>query len=266
MISRLLALGFFGLAASFSAGCASIGIRPEIQDVRARITSLDTQGVGLAVDVDVKNPYPLALKTPRFKYGMDVSQTPLFESAAETSVDLPAGKVGTATLPLHIRYADLWRLAASLRGAKEVGYRLHGAFLVNALGQSHELPLSHEGTFPVLHLPTFSVKSVDVDDLSLSSARVTVAAELQNPNVFDIDAREIGYTLRIGDVEVGRLTASTIGTVPAGTGGRAQLTGDVTVRSALIQLAKGVSVSEVSVSSTGSFGTPYGAVRVPSQP
>jgi LEA14-like dessication related protein len=118
----------------------------------------------------------------------------------------------------------------------------------------------------VLHLPTFSVKSVDVADLSFSSARVTVDAELQNPNVFDIDARDIGYTLRIGDIAVGRLTASTIGTVPAAAGGRVRLTGDVTVRSALIQLARGVSVSEVSVSSTGSFGTPYGAVPVPSKP
>jgi LEA14-like dessication related protein len=266
MTSRSLALSFFGLAAFFTGGCASIGIRPEIQDVRARVTSLDVQGVDVAVDVDVKNPYPVALKTPSFKYGVDIDETPLFDSATETSVDLPASKVGTATLPLHIRYADLWKLAASLREAKEVGYRLRGAFVVNALGQSHELPLSHEGTFPVLRLPTFSVKSAGVDDLSLSSARLTVDAELKNPNVFDIDARGIGYTLRIGDVEVGRVTASTIGAIPSGASGRVRLAVEVTARSVLVQLAKGVSVGDVSVTSTGSFGTPYGTVRLPSQP
>jgi LEA14-like dessication related protein len=265
-MSRTSALGLLGAAITCSAGCATIGIRPEIEDVRARITALDIQGVDLAVDVDVRNPYPVALKTPQFNYGVDINQTPLFDSATETSVDLPASKVGTATLPLRIRYTDLWKLAASLRESREIGYRVRGAFVVKALGQSYELPLSHEGTFPVLRLPTFSVKSVDVEDLSLSSARVVTEVELQNPNGFDIDARNLGYTMRIGDIEVGRVTASTAGTVPGEGRGRLRLSGEVTVRSALLQLAKGVSVGQVGLAATGALGTPYGAVRLPAQP
>lgn len=265
-MDRVATLGLLGAALSCGAGCASLGIRPEIEDVRARVTALDIQGVSLAIDVDVNNPYPVALKTPQFNYGVDINQTPLFDSATETSVDLPAGKVGTATLPLRIRYTDLWKLAASLRESKEIGYRLRGAFVVNALGQSHELPLSHEGTFPVLRLPTFSVKSVDVEDLSLSSARVVAEVELQNPNAFDIDARELGYTMRIGDIDIGRVTASTAGAVPGEGRGRLRLSGEVTVRSALLQLAKGVSVGQVKLATNGSLGTPYGAVRLPAEP
>ncbi len=257
-----------GLSAivAINAGCASIGMRPTIEDIRARITSLDLQAVGLAFDVDVKNPYPVALKTPRFKYGFDVHDTPFVESGSETSVDLPAGRVGTATLPLRVRFADLWALAASLRGSREVSYRLHGAFVVDALGQSFELPLSHEGMFPVLRLPKFSVQKLDVNDVSLSSARVSLDVDVGNPNVFAIDGQDLGYAVRIGDVEVGRVSASTLETVPAGGSGRVTVTGEITARSALLQLAGGMSLGEARLSPTGSFRTPYGHVDLPVRP
>jgi LEA14-like dessication related protein len=259
---------YLGLSAvvALHAGCASIGMRPTIEDVRARVTSLDLEAVGLAFDVDVKNPYPVALKTPRFKYGFDVHETPLVASGSETSVDLPAGRVGTATLPVRVRFADLWALAASLRGSREVGYRLHGAFVVKALGQSFELPLSHEGTFPVLRLPKFSVQKLDVSDMSLSSARVSLDVDVSNPNVFAIDGRDLGYVVRIGDIEVGRVSASTLDAVPAGGSGRVRVTGEVTARSALLQLARGVSPGEASLLPTGSFQTPYGPVDLPDRP
>jgi LEA14-like dessication related protein len=251
---------------ALNAGCASIGMRPTIEDIRARITSLDLEAVSLAFDVDVKNPYPVALKTPRFKYGFDVHETPLVESGSETSVDLPAGRVGTATLPLRVRYTDLWALAAALRKSTEASYRLHGAFVVDALGQSFDLPLSHEGTFPVLRLPKFSVQKLDVDDVSLSSARVSLDVDVDNPNVFAIDGQDLGYAVRIGDVEVGRVSASTLETVPAGGSGRVSVTGEITARSALLQLARGAPLGEARLLPTGSFRTPYGPVELPAQP
>jgi LEA14-like dessication related protein len=259
---------YLGLSAvvALHAGCASIGMRPTIEDVRARITTLDLKAVSLALDVDVKNPYPVALKTPRFKYGFDVQETPLVESGSETSVDLPAGRVGTATLPLRVRYADLWALAASLRDSRELSYRLHGAFVVDALGQSFELPLSHEGAFPVLRLPKFSVQKLDVSELSLSRARVSLDVDVRNPNVFAIDGRDLGYVVRIGDVEVGGVSASTLEAVPAGGSGRVNVTGEITARSALLQLARGVPLGEVRLLPTGSLQTPYGPVELPAQP
>ena len=255
------------LAALLSgAGCAALGVRPEIQDVRGRVTSIDLQGVSLTFDVDVKNPYPVPLKTPSFKYGLDIDETPFVESGSAANVDLPAATVGTASLPVQIRYADLWALAASLRESKEFKYRLHGAFLVTALGESFELPLEHEGTSPVLRLPRFSVKDVDVSEASLSSARIDIDVEVSNPNVFSIDSRQLGYVVHMGDVQLGRVTASTLGEVAAGGTGHIALTGELTAKRALMQLARGASIGHVELRPTGSLGTPYGPIELGGSP
>jgi len=255
------------LAALLSgAGCAALGVRPEIQDIRGRVTSIDAQGVSLTFDVDVKNPYPVPLKTPNFKYGLDIDQEPFVESGSAVNVDLPAGTTGTASLPVQIRYADLWALASSLRQSKEFSYRLHGAFLVTALGESFELPLQHQGTCPVLRLPRLSVKDVNVRDVSLSSARVDLDVEVTNPNVFSIDSNQLGYAVRMGDVQLGSVTASTLGEVAAGSTGRVTITGELKAKRALLQLARGASVGNVELRPTGSLGTPYGAVELDDSP
>ena len=252
----------FGTVAvlGLNAGCASIGSRPEIRDLRARITSIDLQGVNLAFDVDVHNPYPVALKTPRFRYGIDIQDKPFVESELDVKVDLPAGQVGTATLPAHFTYRDLWKIYATLSDSADVAYRLRGVFLISALGQSFELPLSHSGTFPVLRRPTFTVRNLDYSEPTLSSAAMTLEVEVHNPNVFDIDVQGLGYAAQLGDVQVGRINASTIGQVPAGQTGNLNLSGEITARSALLELLRGESLGKAHVSPIGSLKTPYGPV------
>ena len=243
-----------------SSGCAALGPRPEVRDVRARITSIDLQGVALAFDVDVNNPYPVALKTPRFRYGIDIQDTPFVESDQDAKVELPAGKVGTATLPVRLSYKDLWKLYTALSDAADVDYRLRGAFLVDALGQSFELPISHDGKFPVLRRPTFTIKGLEVGKPTLSSAAVTLEMDVHNPNVFDVDVSSLGYAALLGDVQVGQISASTLDRVPAGGAGKLNLTGEITARSALLGLLRGESLGDASVSPIGVLKTPYGSV------
>ena len=259
---RRLAWCLAAAALGLSAGCAGLGPRPEIRDLRARITGIDLQGVGLAFDVDVYNPYPVALQTPRFRYGIDIQDAPFVESESDVKVALPARQVGTATLPVRLAYRDLWRIYSALSDSAEVAYRLRGTFLISALGQSFELPLSHDGTFPVLRRPTFTVKGLDLAKPTLSGAAMTLKAEIHNPNVFELDVTELGYVVQIGDVQAGRVEASTIGEVPAGGTGNLTLTGEVTAREALLELLRGESLGAARVSPSGLVRTPYGSVNL----
>lgn len=245
-----------------SAGCDAVSQKPEIRSVTPHVVGIDLKGVALAFNVEVHNPYPIALRTPSFRYGIDIENATLFESEEAIDIDLPARQVGTATLPVRIAYADLFKSASSLVNSSEVRYRLHGVFIISVLGQSHELPLMHEGTFPVLRLPTFSVKNVDFSDISLSSAKVTLEVEIDNPNVFDIGAEGLGYEIQLGGVRVGSLSASTVGPVGAGEVGNLTLDGEISARSALIQLLANKSLGDVKLMLKGSITTPYGAVAL----
>lgn len=242
-------------------GCSSLD-RPEIRGVRPRITAIDLQGVSLIFDVDVSNPYPFALRTPKFDYGLDVEGNEFIKAQAPTEVDLPALKGGTLALPARFGYAELWRTFQALRDASEVKYRLHGKFMLAALGQNFDLPLSHDGTFPVLRLPKVSVVNVGMSDVSVSSAKLTVEATLHNPNVFALGVNGIGYAIKLGEVPVANVTATTADTIAAGGAGKLTLAGEITAKSALLKLLAGSSLGEPAVSLGGAIQTPYGAVPV----
>ena len=258
----LIAVPLLGLL-TWTLGCASLGARPTIEDVRFRVAGIDFQGIDLAFDVDVKNPYPVSLGTPRFRYGLDIEDAEFLKSSSTAQVELPAGRTSTARLPVRVEYAALWGAFSRLSGARQAGFRLHGALLVSALGREYELPIERRGTLPILRLPTLTVRDIDFSDISLSGARVSIETELGNPNAFDIGCHGLGYAIRLGDIDIGGIGASTIGTVPATQTGRLVLTGEITAGSALFQLVRGEGLGTPDLTPTGSLTTPYGTVELP---
>lgn len=260
---RLIAACLIALA-----GCSSVPLldsiaKPEVKDVRAHITGIDFQGVNLVFDVDVLNPYPVALTTPRFRYGIEVAGTSLAKSDSATSLSLPASGVGTAALPVRFRYADLMKLYGDLSTLNETDYKLTGALVFNAMNRSIEVPVSYAGKMPVLKVPTFSDAEVQADDISLTRAAVTVDANIGNPNVFELGLDGLGYSLKIGDIQVASISASTPGALAAGGTGKLRLTGSFSAASAAIQLLMGGRLGAVSIKPTGFVTTPYGKAAMP---
>ncbi len=243
------------------AGCASLplGEGPEIRAVRPRISGIDFQGLDLAFDVDVNNPYPIPLRTPRFRYGMDIQGSRFFESDAASEIDLPARSVGTVTLPVRVSYTDLLRAYRGLADKAEADYTLRGALILPVLGRSLELPLSHSGKFPIVRPPSFSDIRVQVPNVSLTRAKIGVDAAIGNPNAFSIGIKNLGYVLKLGDVEVGGLTAETANTLEAGQSGRLSLSGQVSAASAIFGMIKGG--GKPTILPSGYIQTPYGPVH-----
>jgi len=252
--------------AVFLSGCAYLNLKtPQIQSVRPRITGIDLQGVSLAFDVGVDNLYPIPLRTPNFRYGMDIQGREFFKSGVTANIDLPAKSIGTVTLPVRVTYLSLWKTYQALSEAAEIQYTLRGALVLSAYNQSYELPLSHTGTFPVLRLPSFSDISVRVADASLTKAKIVIEATIKNPNCFGIDVRNLGYAFKLGDVELAGLAATTQGKLEAGGQGRLALAGEVSALSALPKLLLSGSprAGEARIAPTGAIQTPYGAVKLP---
>ncbi len=249
------------VCAILAVGCASLPLveTPEIQTVRPRISGIDFQGLDLAFDVDVKNPYPIPLKAPKFRYGMDIQGSRFFESDTTSEIDLPARSVGTVTLPVRVSYTDLLRTYRGLADKAEADYTLHGAIVVPVFGRSLELPLSHSGKFPIVRPPSFSDIRVRAPSVSLLRAKIGVDAAIGNPNAFSIGIKDLGYVLKLGDVEVGGLTAETANTLEAGQSGRLYLSGQVSAASAVFGLIKGG--RKAIIVPSGSIETPYGPVH-----
>lgn len=253
LCATTIGLGVFGT------GCSIIS-KPEVRDVRARIEGIDLRGVSLIFDVDVYNPYVVAIRTPGIRYGLDIADKEFIRSSRDTVVDLPAMDTGTLQLPAHIEYAGLWRAYQGLSGADEVDYRLHGSVAVKAMERSFDLPLSYRGRFPVFRLPSFSMPSAEFSDVSMSGAKVVIETEISNPNVFQLALEQLGFDVRIGDVQVGSIRPSLPDGLAAKGSGKLSLVGQITASRALMQLVSGKSLGKPMIQPVGRVGTPYGIV------
>lgn len=247
--------------------CAYIptSAKPEITSVRPRIQGLSMEGIDLLLDLDVRNPYPVPIRTPRFRYNLAVEETPLFSAKEVATSDLPARKVGTATLPVRLRYADLWNVATGLRSANQASYKLDGAFLLDAAGRNFELPFVHDGILPIFRIPKIDVLNIKPSNVSLTGAKLAVDANVTNPNIFGIGMDDVGYVLRLGELELGRVGIANLKELGPGQSAQVSFVGETSAGRVARELLSGGSLGGVRLLPTGSLDTPYGPIRLPGQ-
>jgi LEA14-like dessication related protein len=248
------------------AGCATLSSleQPEIREVRPRIAGIDFQGVDLVFDVDVHNPYPVPLKASGFRYRLDIEDARFLDSETESALDIPAAGEGTVALPVRLSYKEIWRTYEGLLSdISEADYRFQGALILRAFGRPMELPVSHAGTFPIFRIPEFHDIRIESPAISLTDMKIGIDAAVMNPNVFPIDVRELGYTLKLGTLTVGNLTAASGGVLEPGETDRLSLSGEVSAASAAVELLKGGDMGRAKLLPSGFVRTPYGAVRIP---
>ncbi len=236
--------------------------KPKVESVRPRITQVDFDGVGLSFELQVRNPYWFPLRVPLVRYGLDIQGREFLRSEAPLDVALPRRGTGTLTVPARISYASLLAACEGLRGADEAEYTLWAAIPLSALGVSFELPASHGGKFPIVRPPRFADVRLRVTEVSLARAVVAIEAAVTNPNAFEVDIRDLGYTFRAADVELAGLRASTAGTIAARQTGQVTLVAEVAVAKAVWQLIRTGRLEKPELVPSGTIKTPYGTINL----
>jgi len=239
-------------------GCASM--TPTIESVAVRIVDIDLEGVDLCFDVGVKNALPLPIKGPSGSYGIDIAGATFVESDNVPPLDLPARDVGTVTLPARVEYRQLWQMYQNLGDARQVAYTLRGTLTCPVAGKTFELPFSHEGDLPILRPPKLSVVDVRTSDISFRSAKVAVEVQMTNPNIFALGIKDLGYALKLGEIDAGQIKAATADEIAAGGTGTLTLSCEIRAASALAKLARGTGLGTPTLDAIGKIQTPYGAV------
>jgi LEA14-like dessication related protein len=240
-----------------------MGKRPSIKSISPRIAGIDFQGINLIFDLEVDNPYSVAIKSPRFKYGMDIQDNEFMKSETTSKLSLPAKGVGTVSLPVRMEYVTLWRTYQGLKGANEVPYTMRGAMVASALGKDIELPMEKSGVFPVMRVPRFSSTKVKTSDVSLTKAKVAVTAMVMNPNAFTLGLDELGYDIKIGDIVLGSVKATTLKKIAPGESREMTLTGALSGYQAVQQLLSGSKIGKAEIKPTGFMKTNYGKIKMP---
>jgi LEA14-like dessication related protein len=193
-------------------GCAALkqvdqaleGQKPTAKVAGLKLTGLDLNGVDLNFDVQVDNPNPVGISLAGFDYDLKLLGSSFVQGDQPMGMKLAANGSSQVQVPVRLGFQQLLNSYRQLKGEKEVGYQLDlgMGFEVPLLGEVR-VPVSYQGEFPIPEMPAVSLSSLDVQQLTLSGAKLLLELEVDNPNSFSLLLNRLNYNLKLNGYDVG---------------------------------------------------------------
>lgn len=168
-----------------------------------RFDGLSLEQANMLFDIEISNPYSVALPLTSIDYGLATEGAPFASGKVALERSVPAKGSRTITLPVNLAFAELLKSASGVRLGQIVPYKADMSLSVNAPAVGPlSLPLSRNGEVPVPAVPTVSLKSVAFEALTLSEAAAVLKIDIANTNEFDIDLNKFRYVLKLGGADI----------------------------------------------------------------
>lgn len=268
-MSRILALLMSCLLA---AGCESLSEivtsadRPAASVVGASLSGLTLDGADLDLDLEIDNPYGVALPLMNLDYELLSGGNRFVAGKAELDGSVPAGGSRVVTVPVGLRFADVMSALGGVRPGAIVPYEADLALGVDAPGVGRlSLPLSHRGEVPVPAVPGVSVDSFEIEALSLTEARGLLAVRVDNTNQFAANLAAMDYAFSLAGTPVANSSLRKAVSLPAGGSGVLEIPVSFAPSRAglaLLDVLRGNSAS-YELGGTMQLETPFGPLSLP---
>ncbi len=194
------------------AGCVTLeqvsqaleGQKPSAAVQGLKLTGLDMNGVNLVFDVAVDNPNPVGISLAALDYDLKLLGSSFLQGDQPMGMKLAANGSSQVQVPVRLGFQQLLNSYQQLKGAEKVGYELDlgMGFDVPLLGKVR-VPVNYRGDFPIPEMPAVSLRSLDVQQLTMSGASLLLQLEVDNPNSFSLLLNKLNYNLKLNGYDVG---------------------------------------------------------------
>ncbi|MET0091126.1 MAG: LEA type 2 family protein [Candidatus Thiodiazotropha sp.] len=205
LITALLQLLLLSACASLGqVGQVLEGQRPTAAVEGMRLTGLDMNGVDLNFDVKVDNPNPVGISLSGLDYHLKLFGRSFLKGEQPMALNLAANGRSRVQLPVRLGFQQLLSSYQQLKDAREVAYALDlgMGFEVPLLGRVR-VPVSYQGKYPIPEMPAVSLRSLDVQQISMSGARLLLKVQVDNPNDFALLLNRFNYQLKLNGFDAG---------------------------------------------------------------
>jgi len=192
---------------------------PEVAVHDVRFSDITFESIGLMVNLAVKNPNVFGVRVAGYDYDLKVAGNHFLKGEQPLTTSIPAGGDAAVDVPVTMNLADIYKTFSSLAGADDAPYRIDAGVVCELpiLGKIR-IPVSKEGTFPLLKVPGISVKGIQIRQLGLSGAELVVSGAISNPNSFGFNLQSIRYALEVaGSPWASGLRTERVAVAPKGT-------------------------------------------------
>lgn len=170
--------------------------KPKLSVANVRVTDFNFSQMELTYDIKVENPNTVAVEMIGYDYNLDINEHPFINGDQSKTMSIEASGESTFEVPMTLNFPDLYRTASELASEDESSYQFlsHLRFDLPVIGTT-EIPVKKSGNIPLLKLPKLSMQTIKVNNLSLSSADLTLKLAFNNPNGFGMNIGQLNYDL-----------------------------------------------------------------------
>lgn len=202
----LLACTWIALASTLAGGCQALqSLGQSLQRPTARVTGahldhITLESAAVNFDVEVNNPYPVALPLVNLKYALSSggSTQPFVSGTADVQGSVPANSTRTLAIPAKVVFSQLLQVLGDVKPGSVVPYDASLTMSVNApqVG-ALDLPLKHQGQLPIPTIPVVSLAGVQWQGLTADKADALVRINVTNRNQFPFDLAKLSMNFSV---------------------------------------------------------------------
>ena len=204
IMNRLHLLILIAVSVLLLSGCESLRDvvdaihRPEVRIDAAELEALSFSGLTLRFDVEIRNPNPIGISLSDFDYELQIEGTPFVSGEVDEKISIAARDRSIVALPVELGFEELVKTIRELEDREEAAYRLSSGFSFDlpVLGRVR-IPVSKEGSVPILRFPGIQIRSLRLNTISLSGASLDLELEMRNRNNFKIFIESLEYRFQV---------------------------------------------------------------------
>ncbi|MDH5785167.1 MAG: LEA type 2 family protein [Chromatiales bacterium] len=172
--------------------------KPRVSVADQRLTHLDFNKVTLAFDIKIDNPNPVGISLGGLDYDLKLAGHSFASGKQDRQMKLKASGSSYIELPVSVSFNEIYQGLGKLRGKDEVPYELTTGLMLDVplLGKLR-YPVTASGVMPLPRAPQISVKSINLQKLTLSSATLALKLGVDNPNAFGVALDKLNYDFKI---------------------------------------------------------------------
>ncbi|MBN2279918.1 MAG: LEA type 2 family protein [Candidatus Marinimicrobia bacterium] len=166
----------------------------EIQNISLEKLSLEK--ADLLFHIKISNPNPVAIHLAGFDYDLVLNENSFLKGDNGSKIDINASDDGFVNFPLTLNFQNLYNTYQGLKEADEILYTLNlGLNMELPFLGNVRIPISKSDQLPTVKIPGIQVKSINMDQLSLTKADMILQIEVDNPNKWALNLNKMNYNL-----------------------------------------------------------------------
>jgi LEA14-like dessication related protein len=260
------------ICAALVAGCQSMqdmignAPKPTAHVIGASIRGLSLQNIVLLFDIEVENPYAVALPLADLGYTLTSNGKNFLEGSMKPTGTIPSHGKQVLQVPATVQFSSLTSVLKGVKPGSVVPYTANFKIGVDTPVVGHvDVPLSKSGELPVPAVPRVEMASFAVEKLGIDQIKATAKLQIHNNNEFPLDLKKFGANFALAGVEIGSGKIGGPISLPAGKDAAINVPLSMSPRAVGMSLVNFLRGKEIAYTVSGTFDADsrFGPIALP---